>query len=242
MTFSLSTGFPHAGSGTTDAITVAAVGDAVLVGVWNFPNTDTDTAISDTNSRITWDATPVLFNDTVNGLWLMLWKGVATSAGTTTVTVTQSGVPSFSSISAISFTPSAAATWTITSSGHTTGPSGTAITFPSLTPTDSNSLYVGFGTVGSGTMSGTAGTPSGFLYPLIGTEVGYPYNLAPANGVAQVPVMTISASSDWSTVGLILSAGSAAPSGSGNFFPFFARSTGPNPVAAPGPVTPPVIS
>lgn len=229
------------GANGTDAITIANSGDIMFAATWIFPNTDTVSAPS--SSKVTWTPTPaVINNDTTNGLWLALWTGLSTATGTDTVTFTGVGTPSFAAYVVDEFHDSVAATWSVHTASSTSGATGTAVTFPSLAAADSGSMYWGFATVGSGTLSGTNGTPTGCVYLVQGTETATVFNPALPNGSAVAPAMTVSTSSDWDTVGVVVSSIASAPASNGQFFQFFGRASGATGTPAPTPIDPPVIS
>jgi hypothetical protein len=92
-----------------------------------------------------------------------LWRGVVTSTGASTITVTVS-TPSGPTVELAAqewTTGSATGSWVIDTSGTISNPSSTTVTYPSLTPQSTKDLYIGYA-IGGSTMS--AGSTSGFTY------------------------------------------------------------------------------
>lgn len=206
MAITRPSGFPHYGSAGTNAVTIVNAGDLMIAAVWTFPNTDTVTSV--TSTRVPTWTNAVTLNDTTNGIWVAIWTGVAASAGADTITYNVSATPSFVAYGADSLTETGAS-WSMHVAGSNPGTTGTTLTWPSLTSGDSNSAYWGFCTVGSGTL--TAGSTSGFTYTIQGTETAIVLNPGLTSGSPYQPTMPVSTSTDWDTVGMIVSAGAAAP-------------------------------
>ena len=203
MTFTRATGFPVSAGGTgttTSAITTANVGDLIVLCLHTtdgsagtgtgavtaiygqFPNT-----ISDTNARITWDSAPICpgFFSSGDGSSVIIWKGVVTSTGTTTVTVTYS-----SSVAAVAtrifcdeFTPSSGTVFSLgvtnllpctNTLDYSTTAAHTSVAFPPLTAPARGGLYWSYDFI-SGT--GSAGSTTGYTY-----TVGVGGNLVAVNG------------------------------------------------------------
>lgn len=212
MAITRASGFPHYGSlsgaNGTNAITIVNAGDLMIAATWIFPNSDTVTGV--TSTRVPTWTNAVTLNDATNGIWLGIWTGVAASAGTDTITYTTAGgTPSFSAWAADELTETGAS-WSMHVAGSNDAATGTTLTWPSLTAGDSNSAYWGFCTVGAGTLS--AGSTSGFTYSIQGTETAIVLNPGLTNGVGVAPTMPVSTSTDWDTVGMVVSAGGSTPS------------------------------
>lgn len=92
-----------------------------------------------------------------------MWKGIVTSTGSSTITVTYAGTTGNpNEIAAAEFTTgSSTGSWVVDSSGSQYNASSATVTYPSLTPQSSKDLYVGYASAGN-TMS--AGTTTGFTY------------------------------------------------------------------------------
>ncbi len=92
-----------------------------------------------------------------------MWKGIVTSTGANTITVTFNGsTGNPNDLTAMEFTTgSTSGSWVVDSSATLYNSSSTTVTYPSLTPQSSKDLYVGYASAGS-TMS--AGTTAGFTY------------------------------------------------------------------------------
>lgn len=245
MAITRASGFPAYGSlsganGSTP-ITVVNSGDLMIAATWIFPDTDTVTGV--TSARVPTWTNAVTLNDTTNGLWLAIWTGVSASTGTDTVLFTTTGgTPSFAAWGVDELT-APSPTWTVHANGSNPGTTGTTLTWPSLTAGDSNSAYWGFCTVGAGTLS--AGSTSGFTYTIQGTETAIVTDLGLTNATAYQPTMPVSASTDWDTMGIIVSAGTGgggSSSGPGSFFAFFSDGGPGGAGGVPTNITPPVIS
>ncbi len=178
VTFTRQAGFPVTGT-TTGAITIANVGDVMMVGVVTgvsgiTPYQNYPCQMTDTSSRVTWDTAPVaMFPSPGGSESITIWKGVSASTGTTTVTPLWSGTATSPKVIVDEMKPSAGTIFSV-GVGPTGLPSvntvdtskasaGTAVTFPSLLAPVNGGLYWGF-LFGSAAM--VAGSTSGFTYTL----------------------------------------------------------------------------
>ncbi len=124
-----------------------------------------------------------------NGGTIEMWRGVVTTVGASSVTVTYSATPGTNELVTEEFTMhSANSTWAIDNSGfnyNTT--TSTAINYPSLTPTNSSELYTGYSWA-QYTMS--AGTTPGYSY--VATTAGdqVAYDTAVTGGTPTYPTAT----------------------------------------------------
>ena len=118
-----------------------------------------------------------------------MWRGVVTTVGASTVTVTYSSTPGTNELVTEEFTMhSANSTWAIDNSGvnyNTT--TTTAINYPSLTPTNSSELYTGYSWA---QYAISAGTTTGYTY--VGTTAGdeLAYDTSVTGGAATYPTAT----------------------------------------------------
>lgn len=134
-----------------------------------------------------------------------MWRGVVTTAGVGTVTVTYSGSAGNNEIVAQEFTMgSSTGTWAIDTSGTAINfGNQTTINYPSLTATSSAELYTGYAW-SQNTMS--AGSTAGFTY--LSTVGGkyLAYNTNVTNGVATQPTATQSTAGNYNTIAAFIAA------------------------------------
>jgi hypothetical protein len=138
-----------------------------------------------------------------------MWKGVVTTTGASTITVTFSGSSGNpNELAAMEFsTGSTTGSWVVDASNtQYNSVSSTTITFPSLTPQSSRDLYVGYAASGS---AYTSGSTTGFTY-LSGSltnRVGI-YNTSVSS--ATQPTATTTGSSTSLAVGALVAAYSSS--------------------------------
>jgi trimeric autotransporter adhesin len=115
-----------------------------------------------------------------------MWRGVVTTTGSGTISVTYSGTIGTNEIVAEEFTMgSSSGTWAIDTSGSdTTTSSVTTVNYPSLTAQNSSELYTGYA-FGGGTMS--TGSTSGFTYIATGASKYLAYDTNVTGGIAYAP-------------------------------------------------------
>ena len=118
-----------------------------------------------------------------------MWRGVVSTTGASTVTVTYSASPGTNEIVTEEFTMhSSNSTWAIDNSGYNYNTTtSTAISYPSLTPTNSSELYTGYSWAQS---SISAGTTTGYNY--VSTTAGdeLAYNTSVTGGTPTAPTAT----------------------------------------------------
>ena len=133
----------------------------------------------------TWSKTTSGSNGTNAGS-VELWRGVVTTAGVSSITVTYSATPGTNELAVEEFTMhSTNSTWAIDSSGvnfNTT--TSTTVSYPSLTPTNSGELYSGYAWA-TNTMS--AGTTTGYTYIATGAGHYLAYDTNVTGGSATQP-------------------------------------------------------
>ncbi len=95
-----------------------------------------------------------------------IWWGVVSATGASTVTVAFGGSHSDDELMAQEYSAGAGATWSAGANGSTSSTTST-VTFPSLTPSGSGELYLGFAQVDG---SGEAGSTPGFSYTITSAE------------------------------------------------------------------------
>ena len=95
-----------------------------------------------------------------------MWVGTVTAAGSSTITVNYSSAPGTEEVTATEFTAAgvnAATNWGIdASSSQLNSTASTTVSYPSITSTNSDELYVGYAQVQN--PPATAGTTTGFNY------------------------------------------------------------------------------
>lgn len=133
--------------------------------------------------------------------WLTeLWMGVVTTAGAATITITNTSSGT-NRLNCKEFTAGGGAgtRWTQDGAGGTkTNTTATVVTFPTLTPSGPNRLYVGFGLNGTGQ---TTGATAGYTVELDpGTN---PYIRNPSVASAQTPTTVTSSSPSVAVAALI---------------------------------------
>jgi hypothetical protein len=123
-----------------------------------------------------------------------MWRGVVATAGASAINVTYTGTAGTNEIAVEEFTMgSANGTWAIDTSGTATNTgSVTTVSYPSLTPLNSNELYTGYA-YGGGTMSLSSPT-SGFTYVPTGFSKYITYKTNVTGGTPYAPVAQQTAS------------------------------------------------
>ena len=142
--------------------------------------------------------------DATFGGGVAIWMGVVVNGGAAdTLTATWQAHQHTSYLSVLQFTPTVAQTPPIYQVDHIGGPTvgtpGTAISYPSLTPTGTGELYMGVAVTG-GTPS--AGSTAGFTYSQDAALDEVAWNAAVSAVVA--PTCTQSPSSTWSVLAALI--------------------------------------
>lgn len=134
-----------------------------------------------------------------------MWRGVVTTAGAATITVTYSGAAGANEIAAQEFTMgSSSGTWAVDTSGTAINSGAqTTINYPSLTASSSAELYAGYAW-SQNTMS--AGTTSGFTYAATSGGKFLAYNTNVTNGVATQPTATQSVAGNYNSIAAFIAA------------------------------------
>ena len=187
---------------TTLADAPANVGDLMVFYSMGSKNSGTIASISGGGVSV-WSKVTSYDAGSTNSTTVEMWRGVVTTTGANTLTVTYNSTPGVNELSAIEYTiGSTTGTWDIDTSATLVG-SGTTVDYPSLIPTNSSELYTGYA-VGSSTMS--AGTTPGYSY--IGTSSGHyiAYNLSVSGGVATQPSVTQSRSTGYTSIAATIAA------------------------------------
>lgn len=120
---------------------------------------------------------------------LDLWMGVVTATGSSTITISGTGLTNTQRLCAQQFTSGGGSgtTWAQDGSGGTkTNASSATITFPTMTPGGSNRLFMGYGLVANSASAGsqTAG------YTLDLDPGSNPFMFNPSVSTAQTPTCT----------------------------------------------------
>lgn len=132
-----------------------------------------------------------------------MWRGIVTTAGASTISVTYNGAAGTNSLAAAEYTiGSSVGTWDVDASGTLNGTSAT-VSYPSLTPTNSSELYTGYAE-STNTMS--AGTTTGYSYVSTAGNTYIAYNTAVSGGVATQPTASQSASSTYYSIAATIAA------------------------------------
>lgn len=118
-----------------------------------------------------------------------MWRGVVTTSGSGTITVTYSAGAGTNEIVAQEFSMgSSTGTWAVDTSGtQVSSTNTTAINYPSLTALNSSELYAGYA-YGKGTV--TAGSTSGFTYLATSASKYLAYNPSTTAGITYQPTAT----------------------------------------------------
>ena len=137
----------------------------------------------------TWTKVTSGSNGTAAGT-VEMWRGVVSTAGASTITVTYSSTPGTNELAAEEFTMhSANSTWAIDNSGYNYNTStSTTVDYPSLTPTNSSELYTGYSW---GQYAISAGTTTGYTY--VATTAGdqLAYDTSVTGGTPTYPVASM---------------------------------------------------
>jgi hypothetical protein len=136
-----------------------------------------------------------------------MWRGIITTTGASTITANLSGPTGTHEMAAMEFTTgSTSGSWVVDSSNTQFNSTGTAVTFPNITPQSTKDLYVGYG-AGSSTVS--AGSSPGFTYlpGSLTNRIGLYNN---AISAASQPAATQSSSGTSITVGALIAAYSSS--------------------------------
>lgn len=136
-----------------------------------------------------------------------IWYGKVTTPGTSTITVTWSGSVSgdVTEYSAQEFSSSAGSgtTWAVDHPGTLNNSSSSTVTYPSLSPSGSAELYLGFSVVAN---YGASGSTSGFTYALTSTDNVVTYDTNASSPSAYQPTATQSPAEVSSSLGALFTA------------------------------------
>jgi hypothetical protein len=161
------------------------------------------TAVSGGNSG-TWQLAEQ-FVDTANSLTYQVWYAVATSTGSSTITLTYSAATTLAvELIADSFTSSRPTTWSVAAGGGVSNSSSTTVLFPSLTSGAApGELYWG---ASEEHETGVAGTTPGFTYGVTSVANVYLYNASLSPTTAYAPSAGQTPAGVATSVGVIFSA------------------------------------
>jgi hypothetical protein len=161
------------------------------------------TAVSGGNSG-TWHLAEQ-FIDTANTLTYQVWYAVATSTGSSTITLTYSATtPLPVELIADSFTTSRAVTWNVAVDGGVSNSASTTVAFPTLTSGAApGELYWG---ASQEQGAGVAGTTPGFVYGQTSVANECLYNVGPAPNSSYTPSAGQTPVGVATSVGVIFSA------------------------------------
>lgn len=134
-----------------------------------------------------------------------MWRGVVTTTGSATATVTYSAAAGVNEIAAQEFTMgSASGTWAIDTSGTAINSGNqTAINYPALTPASSSELYTGYAW-SQYTMS--AGTTPGFTYVATSGGKFTSYDKNVTGGTSINPTATQSTAGNYNAIAAVVAA------------------------------------
>jgi len=134
-----------------------------------------------------------------------MWRGVVTTAGAGTVTVTYSGAAGSNEIVAQEFSMgSTSGTWAVDTSGTAINSgSQTTISYPSLTATSSSELYTGYAWSQNAM---TAGTTTGFTYTATNGGKYLAYNTNVASGTSTQPTATQGTAGNYNSIAAFIAA------------------------------------
>jgi hypothetical protein len=155
-----------------------------------------------------------------NTVVMQMWMGKVVTTGASTITATISGMATGQNVrrncKEFGTGGGLGTVWTQDGAGGTkaNGTASTTVTYPTMTPSGLNRLYVGFGTNGTGS---TTGATAGYTVELDPGTNPYLYNPSVANS-AQTPTSVTSSSTSYTIAALIKADN---PAGPGQFMPFF---------------------
>lgn len=161
-----------------------AVGNVVFLGILTYSsggNTDTVTGI--TGGNYTWAQIGTVVQDTTGFGYgtLVFWQGTATATGSSSATITATSSSDFLYCAGFEYHSTVGA-WSVDAQGHIDTTSSNP-DWPTLTPSGSGRLYVGYSYSPAGAVAGS--TP-GFVYEIDNNGFGYGYDLSV--GAAYTPV------------------------------------------------------
>lgn len=146
-----------------------------------------------------------------------MWMGKVITAGSSTITITNTDTTNTIRLNCKEFNSGGGigTAWAQDGAGGSiTNATSTTVTFPTLTPTGINRLYVGFGFNGTGLTTGA--TPAGTTVELDPGTNPYLYNPSVANS-AQTPTSQQSGSATSAMIGALIT----ATNPTAQFMPFF---------------------
>jgi hypothetical protein len=191
---------------TTLAVTPKTVGDLLVVSAEESLSGITLSSVS--GGGVTTWTKAVQFAGTLDtSTDVETWYGKVTTAGASTVTFTWSSSISghHPEYTAQEFTAGLGANtvWAVDKTGTLNGASSASLPLPSLTPSTSGELYVGYAVAAN---TGSAGSTSGFTYAVTGEANVVAYDTNVSGAVS--PVAAQSPAGTSSSVGVLFSASS----------------------------------
>ena len=211
----------------TVTVVPANLGD-LMVFTPTFPNAGNMTALSGGGCAASgsglpgaWQRIAGPFESPSTSVTQEIWIGVVTTTGSQTLTATISGMAGGNNVrrncKAFGTGGGAGTVWSVDGTPLTkTNTASTNVTFPTLTPSGPNRMYVGFGVNGTGLTTGQTAGYTVVLDP--GTNVlVYDDNVAQS---AQTPISKQSASAVSATIAALIKADNPAPD-TARFLPFF---------------------
>ena len=164
---------------TTLAVSPKTVGDVMVVGIMG----QTLSVSSISGGGVTTWKKGTQFQGAV-GNDVEIWYGTVTATGASTITFTWSATPSGGiEYSAQEYTAGlgSSTVWAADKTGTLNGASSTSVPFPSLTPTGSGELYVGYAVLDN---TASAGSTTGFTYDVTSDENAFVYDTNVSGTVA----------------------------------------------------------
>ncbi len=172
---------------TSISVSPVSVGDLMII----YSHATNNVSINSISGGgvTTWTKITSGSNGTTAGT-VEMWRGVVTTVGASTITVTYSSTPGTNELATEEFTMhSANSTWAIDNSGfnyNTT--TSTSVNYPSLTPTNSSELYTGYSW---GQYAISAGTTTGYNYVATTASDQLAYNTSVTGGTPTSPSATM---------------------------------------------------
>jgi len=198
----------HSTGVTTLGVTPAHVGDVLVLAAR--ASSGTTTVSSVTGGGVSSWTKLTQHTDSTDVVDDELWMGPVATTGSSTISVTFSASVTSTLVELVAQEFSSglgtSTVWAAGGSGAQNNTSSTKVAFPSLTPTGSAELYVGYGYVAN---SGTSGSTAGVTYDILPTTANFfVYDTSVSGALA--PSATQSPAGTSSTVGALLSASTSS--------------------------------
>lgn len=208
-TISAGSSWTAGGTGTLNlAVAPTSTGD-VLVLATNLTSTSLTVSSVAGGGVTTWARVASSFVG--SGSTIDMWMGIVTTAGSSTITITGSASLSATTVRLIAqqftSTASTSAQWALAVTGTgITNPSTTAVTYPTITPSGTNQVYVGYAETANAAL--TSGATSGYTVLLDNGSNSLIYG--PNVSSVQSPTSVQTSAGVSSSIGILITAGEPA--------------------------------